>query len=885
MDKALKIELVELTTKLEELMKLYEASAQDIYNKFFAQKLTAEEYFSLISMDPTANVGEELSTSTKGKYSDWLVKQFIGQSKNSDFLTDTTIKDGLLAISKLMNNKDGQAQITDTLDPPPKNLKDINSYTLDMIKKVAPLASEDQLGKKKDQQIEVVFNDKNLFVCHPLTHEAARKFGTGTKWCTATSNPSWFESYHKNGGLYIIIDKNNPKNKWQFCNNRQGDFANVQDIMISVGGWYRTQIKNEKNDWDESVDQLAQVFEKNVGAPIWSLDSLHRVLGGRAIQQMSSIVKEIAALPEKERSYHLIDGEYPLDVYVFFFLEPVEALPLVEAAVEKFKIKPTVYGAMIFFTKIHKAPKPQAEKLLNFMNYAVGHDPKIIAEVAERIGGKIPVRQLTSNMEILRYFILACSSMNLSSKANFVKGGAQSILTSDKLFRLLRSERDADSALKTIIAEFLRDDLPSQEAIQEAARNIRKPAERKDLLKGIFDKTEVGADSDLVTIVEHLKQAYTPIKSGIPKTFKMLETMDFHEEEDYETIEASEVEPLKVVLPRELAKAILGEPHDFSLIQSAAQIEGKSTKYSSLTIPDLMQAITTPMQKILIKILAARPELVEVFSTKLEFIVSRLGVFNARLTPEKHGALLYSIVFMFKEWADSSAQALVKALQPARSQVQEFFRENFAKIVSAIGEGAKNGIAQRKEEIQTLFKGFSMLDAKELEDLIGRYDYNYLFTKKLTDIDKRGSDPSASVLKVDVDPTTGISFKQTLSSITRFRALTSFRDLFGVGELTVPVMDVFSSDMLKDIEKFDNDLQAAITDVIEGKIDPSTLANSVRRGDRDIQIEAPLSYWITVGRSSYEHNFSLHKLNNFTAAAVKRLSYDLEVDKYTSYNI
>jgi hypothetical protein len=42
------------------------------------------------------------------------------------------------------------------------------------------------------------------------------ELGSGTEWCTATGNTdSMFNSYIKDGPLFIFIDNSNPKNKYQ----------------------------------------------------------------------------------------------------------------------------------------------------------------------------------------------------------------------------------------------------------------------------------------------------------------------------------------------------------------------------------------------------------------------------------------------------------------------------------------------------------------------------------------------------------------------------------------------------------------------------------------------------------------------------------------------
>jgi hypothetical protein len=46
-------------------------------------------------------------------------------------------------------------------------------------------------------------------------HHLAMKLGAGTSWCTASKNSRWFNSYIKDGPLYVFISEKNPRVKYQ----------------------------------------------------------------------------------------------------------------------------------------------------------------------------------------------------------------------------------------------------------------------------------------------------------------------------------------------------------------------------------------------------------------------------------------------------------------------------------------------------------------------------------------------------------------------------------------------------------------------------------------------------------------------------------------------
>ena len=61
---------------------------------------------------------------------------------------------------------------------------------------------------------------------------ASCELGAGTDWCTATGNTdTWFLDYISKGDIYVIINKSNPKDKYQF-HYESDQFMNPDDIDI-----------------------------------------------------------------------------------------------------------------------------------------------------------------------------------------------------------------------------------------------------------------------------------------------------------------------------------------------------------------------------------------------------------------------------------------------------------------------------------------------------------------------------------------------------------------------------------------------------------------------------------------------------------------------------
>ena len=61
---------------------------------------------------------------------------------------------------------------------------------------------------------------------------ASCELGAGTDWCTATGNTdTWFLDYISKGDIYVIINKSNPKDKYQF-HYESDQFMDPDDIDI-----------------------------------------------------------------------------------------------------------------------------------------------------------------------------------------------------------------------------------------------------------------------------------------------------------------------------------------------------------------------------------------------------------------------------------------------------------------------------------------------------------------------------------------------------------------------------------------------------------------------------------------------------------------------------
>jgi len=263
-------------------MHILEATAQEVYDTFFKKKLTKTEFTQLLQMDPTAVIGESLELSAKGNFTDWLIRQYLKKSEEGKqrFLTEDAkgITAGLTTFKTLLKTKDGQLRLQQFVTKQNKeitNIKDINQYSVELISLLGAFFAKtlQSLEVTKDKQIDVIINDSVMFACIPKTHEAARKYGTGTHWYTATSNPLYFKNYTANGPLIIIIDKtSNYEIKWQY-HHAYRQFENQAKQPVAkkdfIQYWYS---KGEAGA--EAVSALVDYLYKTLGYKEWNFEKI-----------------------------------------------------------------------------------------------------------------------------------------------------------------------------------------------------------------------------------------------------------------------------------------------------------------------------------------------------------------------------------------------------------------------------------------------------------------------------------------------------------------------------------------------------------------------------------------------------------------------------------
>ena len=108
----------------------------------------------------------------------------------------------------------------------------------------------------REDHISVIYEDDDVLLLEPKTHQGSLRYGSNTKWCTASkNNPGTFNSYVSRGCLAYLVDKKTSKginySKLAFINQSgfplsgQIEIYNQADSHVSE----KTVINN---GWDES---------------------------------------------------------------------------------------------------------------------------------------------------------------------------------------------------------------------------------------------------------------------------------------------------------------------------------------------------------------------------------------------------------------------------------------------------------------------------------------------------------------------------------------------------------------------------------------------------------------------------------------------------------
>ena len=131
----------------------------------------------------------------------------------------------------------------------------------DLLNAISEFQKKQRRIVKKVKGGNVVYDGSRFFVVNPLTHDASCYYGQGTKWCTAASTDTHFNSFNEDGKLFYVIDKtlptSDPNYKVAILKKFNGDISywNAVDNSFKTGWIIGTE---DLKEIESAIDQYME---------------------------------------------------------------------------------------------------------------------------------------------------------------------------------------------------------------------------------------------------------------------------------------------------------------------------------------------------------------------------------------------------------------------------------------------------------------------------------------------------------------------------------------------------------------------------------------------------------------------------------------------------
>lgn len=169
-----------------------------------AKSITME---TITRADPTQNKKYSLWIATRISNKDPDLVQLLDESKSASMIA--VVNNVLKYFDTLKNNRKISGADADINKY--KTFKELAEKTESFPEEefISNKSKKRDIAKEMQKQAELFLSTPEYTVIIPKTEEASCYYGQNTKWCTAaTGGDNMFNSYSRNGNLYIIIPKN-----------------------------------------------------------------------------------------------------------------------------------------------------------------------------------------------------------------------------------------------------------------------------------------------------------------------------------------------------------------------------------------------------------------------------------------------------------------------------------------------------------------------------------------------------------------------------------------------------------------------------------------------------------------------------------------------------
>ncbi len=199
--------------KTLEIFLQIDESVKDLrVNYVHSGKIPAEIFDYYVEQDPSP---------TK-KYVSWMCKQYLINKEHAYHYPDVVrFFDEYAKKGKLKK-------------------KDLYQYTYEELEKAIAEAgkvkTKGEIKKEIKEDVDIIYEDEDLLILHPKTHQASCMYGKNTKWCISSKKSNYhFKDYTKQGSkfYFIINKKTNKKYAVQVSLDGKKEAWNEKDQQIS----------------------------------------------------------------------------------------------------------------------------------------------------------------------------------------------------------------------------------------------------------------------------------------------------------------------------------------------------------------------------------------------------------------------------------------------------------------------------------------------------------------------------------------------------------------------------------------------------------------------------------------------------------------------------
>jgi len=238
--------------------------------KVIPPKVPLDVMRAIMLADPTSKAAEDTdiddgTIEKVGSYTQWIIKQFLGLQQQADeafpygtpqwkeeierlktlFLEDLyKVTEDLAKFdrfkSRIEENKRDINQV--------KSIDELYELTKDFSMEEEVVTKSEEKERRKREDVEYMYDGDKYEVVAPMTKEVSCDMAGAplTRWCTASSGWNYYDTYSKQGPLYIIRDKTDivqegrgagePRPVYQF-HFPSNQFMDQDDRSINLENW------------------------------------------------------------------------------------------------------------------------------------------------------------------------------------------------------------------------------------------------------------------------------------------------------------------------------------------------------------------------------------------------------------------------------------------------------------------------------------------------------------------------------------------------------------------------------------------------------------------------------------------------------------------------